>query len=198
MHRATVSRQPANIASLFSSELVRRIHDEDTGERADSIKRTIKQHLHQERALVDESRQYYSLCERAWLRWSRHALDYIARRALQQATTGPYTPSCIENARDAAEAHARCAMHIKVLDHASRRLNYEEWALQLEAARHVHESTRHALAVGATLENGSPADAGALHPGLMHAADALAACIDAGFVIDSEREVRDTLWAMQW
>jgi len=193
-----VTRQPANIASLFANELVRRIKREHTEELTKAIKGTVDEHLHQERPLLDESGQYFSLCERAWLRWTRLALDYVASRGLQQETTGPFTPALVEDARDAAEAYARCAMHIKLLGHASRQLDQEHWAFQLEAARHVHESTRHVLAVGAKLESGSSADAGALHPGLMHAADALAVAIDAGFVVDGEREVRETLWAMQW
>lgn len=193
-----MTRQPANIASLFANELVRRMKSEHTDERTEAIKNTITEHLYHERPLLDESDQYFSLCERAWLRWTRLALDYIASRALQQATAGPYAPPCVEDAHDAAEARARCATHIKLLEHASRQLQEDQWAFQLEAARHVHESTRHALAVGAKLENGAAADAGALYPGLMHAADALAVAIDAGFVVDGEREVRETLWAMQW
>lgn len=192
-----MTRQPANIASLFSYELLRRI-GERPDERAEAIKNTIKEHLHQERPLRDESRQYFSLCERAWLRWTRLSLDFIASRALDQATVGPFNPPCVDGARDAAEAHAQCAMHIKLLDHASKQLNHDRWIYQLEAARHIHESTRHALAIGARLQNGAMADAGALQPGLGHAADALAVTIDAGFVEDEEREVRETLWSMQW
>jgi hypothetical protein len=192
-----MTRQPANIASLFSAELLRRLQGEHCDGRTAPVAATIRAHLHDERPLLDESSQYFALCERAWLRWTRFALDYIASRALRQATAGTFTPAHIADANDAARAQSRCVVHIKLLDHASKRLDHDKWPWQLEAARHVHDSTRHALGHAARLDGDAAADASALYPGLLHAADALAVTINAGFVRDGEREVRETLWAVR-
>ena len=60
-----MTRQPANIASLFANELVRRMKSEHTDERTEAIKNTITEHLYHERPLLDESDPLFTNLQRS-------------------------------------------------------------------------------------------------------------------------------------
>ncbi len=139
-----------------------------------------------------ETQRYFALCERAWLQWTRVALDSITRWALQQASSGTFTPATVRNAEQARQAEARCQMHRRMLEALPDDLDHPGWPWRLEAARHVHASTQRALRIGAGTDplnlQGAPRTSG-----IAWAADALVIAISARFIADVAAEIHDTL-----
>jgi hypothetical protein len=139
---------------------------------------------------VGEAARFYALCERAWLGWSRLALDKTTFGNRCRATDTTYEPSQVRDAHEAAEAARRCVLHARLLTLADENEN-ESW--RVEAARQVHACTKQALEVGARISPGDLPTADVLQPGTVAAAEALATAVRAGFVTDAAREVRETL-----
>jgi len=192
-----VTPKPTSVPELFAKYVISAVGREHPAAEARAISQAIGENLTQRRARVDEALNYYPLCERAWLYWSRDALDFITVRALRQATLGILSPPQIRNARDAAEAHSRCAVHLRLLDIAARRLEHMEEPWQLEAARHVTSATQKTLAVAAKIRPLKTMSALELGDGVASAADALTAAIRGGLVSDPAGEVGATLRGMR-
>jgi len=192
-----VTPKPTSVPELFAKYVIDAVRREHPAAEAEAITRAIGKNLTNRRARVDETRNYYPLCERAWLYWSRDALDFITVRALRQATHGILGPPQIRDARDAAEAHSRCAVHLRLLDIVAGRLEQIEEPWQLEAARHVTSATQKALAVAAKLRPLQAMSALDLGDGVASAADALTAAIRGGLVSDPAGEVAATLRVMR-
>jgi hypothetical protein len=144
-----------------------------------------------------EADRYHALCERAWLHWTRAALDHITMSGIQQASTGPFNPPQIRNAHDARQAAARCALHGQLLELSARGRGDADWTWELEAARQVHACTEKALAVAARIDPHAHATVYELSAGIGSAADALVAAITAGFIEDTAGEVWATVAGME-
>jgi hypothetical protein len=141
--------------------------------------------------------RYHALCERAWLRWTRAALDHVTMSGIQQASVGPFNPPQVRNADDARRAETRCALHGEVLELAARGRSDADWTWELEAARQVHACTEKALSVAARLDPHAHPTVHELSSGIGSAADALVAAVTAGFVEDAAGEVRRTVAVME-
>ena len=139
---------------------------------------------------------YYALCERAWLHWSRAALDFVTTHSLGQRATGTYKPGQISDARTAAEAHMRCAVHWRLLDAVASRHDEPEWGWRLEAARNVHAATGQALAIAAATDPADPPGVADLTSGIRSASEALVTAITAQFVTDATLELHETVTGM--
>jgi hypothetical protein len=139
--------------------------------------------------------QFFAVCERAWLRWSRLALDAITTQTLGQATLESFNPASVRNCDEAALAALRCGVHRQLLNIASEALEVDSpWLM--EAARQVHVSTEKALRIAARLRMPQAASINGLYPAISHAVDALLTAIAAGFVVDGPREVLETVDAL--
>ena len=143
-----------------------------------------------------ERASYYVLCERAWLLWSRSALDHITTRSIKQRTAGAFTPERVRSARESREAAVRCGVHWQLLDATGRVLRDPAWAWRLEAARQVHASTQKALRIGGAVGPHERLDMQQLQTGIQSAADALLAAIAAEFVTDGAAEALETVRQM--
>lgn len=141
--------------------------------------------------------RYHALCERAWLRWTRAALDHITMSGIQQASVGPFNPEQIRNAHDARQAAIRCALHGQLLELTARGRSDAEWTWELEAARQVHACTEKALSVAARIDPDAHPSVYELSSGIGSAADAMVAAVTAGFVEDPAGEVRATVAGME-
>jgi hypothetical protein len=139
---------------------------------------------------------YYALCERAWLRWCRLALDEATHRGLRQVSTRPFMPGRIRSAEDAHVACVRLDRHVQLLDLLASRGDGSDWESCVESARHVHGATRRALRFAVRLARQHPPDLFALSRGVASAADALQAAIMAGFIAEPREEIQATVEAM--
>jgi hypothetical protein len=190
-----LTRPEPDVAGRFADEVIRAIRNEHADETAAVIETALADEPPRVYHL-DEVTRYYALCERAWLRWTRLALDYITTHRLQQASVGDFNPRRVRNAQQAGEAEARCGLHWRLVDVAADGGDDPEWTWRIEAARQVHASTRKVLRVGASIDPLDPPSVYELYAGIACAADALAAAIAAGFVEDAAGEVRETVQAM--
>lgn len=179
---------PGRFTALLISGM-RRERQEATAEALQAAAYSTRLHC----SLADESERYLRLCERAWLRWSRSALDSIIAQALKQSPGGPFHPDRILDAQTAAEARARCSLHMRLVSLAAARESDHTWEWRVEAARHVHASTQDALKVAASIDPGDPPTVFELEPGVEAAAETLAVAITAGFIHDGPSELIQTL-----
>ena len=143
-----------------------------------------------------EGAEYFALCERAWLRWSRLALDAITTHTLGQVSLGLFNPASVHDWQDASLAELRCGVHLRLLGLACEPVDHEDWPWMMEAARQVHVSTEKALGIAARLRLPEVASVSELYPGISSAADALVTAIAAGFVVDGPTEVLETVTAI--
>jgi hypothetical protein len=192
-----LSRPEPDVAGRFVDEVINAARKADSNGIAGAIETALADEPPRVYHL-DEVSCYYALCERAWLRWTRFALDYITTHRLQQASVGHFNPRRVRNAQQAGEAEVRCGLHWRLVDVAGDPRNDPDWTWRLEAARQVHASIQKALKVGASIDPLDPPSVYELYPGIACAADALVAAIAAGFVQDAAGEVRETARAMSW
>jgi hypothetical protein len=143
-----------------------------------------------------EAVQYFALCERAWLHWSRLALDAIMVQTLGQVSFGVFNPARVRTGDDAAKAAVRCGLHGRLLDVASGNVTHSDWPWRLEAARQVHASTQKALRFAAAMSTTEARSVSEMDVGISSAVDAVVTAIAAGFVVDGPTEVRETVEAM--
>ncbi|MEA2373527.1 MAG: hypothetical protein QOH12_3921 [Solirubrobacteraceae bacterium] len=115
---------------------------------------------------LDELTAYVALCERAWLYWSRSALDFVTINAMRTAWLGIFEPSRVRNADDAAAAQSMCGYHRTLLNEVPRDLNYPVWPFRLERARRVLLATQEALGVAVTLDTLEAPALSELHRGI--------------------------------
>jgi len=141
-----------------------------------------------------ETARYFALCERAWLQWTRTALERVTMGLLGQSCSGTFTPARVTGPGDAAKAQARCAVHLRLLNLAASKRDDPRWEWRVEAARQVHASTERALKVGSTIDPASPPQVAELDAGIQAAADALVASFSAGFIDDPAGEMR---WSLE-
>jgi hypothetical protein len=98
-----------------------------------------------------EAHRYVALCERAWLHWSRLALDYTTTDGFHQATFGTFNPSQAHHAQVAAQAETTCRTRSQLLAIVPENLptpnGRGDWA-----ARHVDSSTPMALKLAASID----------------------------------------------
>jgi hypothetical protein len=168
-------------------------------ERSTEVAAAVEAVVHGERAEDlpgQRAAQYFALCERAWLHWSRLALDAITTHTLGQVTLGPFHPARVRDSEDAALAEVRCGLHGRLLDVASERVDDPDWPWRMEAARQIHVSTQKALRFAARISAPRWASANQLRLGTSCAVDAIVTAIAAGFVADAPAEVRETVDAM--
>jgi len=191
-----MTRHPASVPKLFARHVIRDIRVDHPSADARAISAAIENCLSKDNRRVNESVYYYALCERAWLHWSREALDFITTQALKQPTHGAYNPPQVRSAEDAAAAQQRCALHLQLLDFASARMNDSDCPWRFEAARHVNAATEKALAIAAKTDSMQMPNALALCDGVAHAADALTAAIRGGFIEQPVREAEETMRSM--
>jgi hypothetical protein len=190
-------RKPISIPRRFVKEVIEGLRRERSAEVAAAV-----------RAVIGpapnygvpgyEAPHYFALCERAWLHWSRLALDAITTHTLGQVTLGTFDPAYVRGSEDAARAHARCGLHVRLLDVASQKLARADphWTWRAEAARQVHASTGDTLRVAVAINNPQLATARELDSGIRAAVDALVTAIAAGFVVNGPIEVLQTVEAM--
>jgi hypothetical protein len=188
-------RRGPDVAGEFTAEVIRAIRKEHPDERATAVEAALAGQAPRLYNVDDVSR-YYALCERAWLRWTRLALDYITTHRLQQASVGHFNPRHVRNAQEAGEAEVRCGLHWRLVDLAADACDDQGWAWRLEAARQVHASAQKVLKLGASIDALDPPTVYELYPGITSAADALVTAISAGFVVEAVAEVRATVQAM--
>jgi hypothetical protein len=68
----------------------------------------------------DELTAYLALCERAWLYWSRNALDFVTINAMGTAWLGIFEPSRVRTTDDAAAAQSMCGLSPDSLERGSQ------------------------------------------------------------------------------
>jgi hypothetical protein len=144
----------------------------------------------------EEAAAYLALSERAWLCWTRLALDGVTSVAFGQLSRGPFKPARVRDAEEAAKAALRCDLHRQILDVAPEDLSHHDWPWLLEAAQQIHVCTRKALTVASGINPEIPRHPSQLYRGISMASDALITAIAAGFVKDGPTEVRETVEAM--
>jgi len=187
--------QPQSVPGRFVAELIAGVRREDSHDAADVLA-VVAEELPTEQFHLADVDKYYALCERAWLHWTRLALDFTTTLSLAQTSAGPFNPTRVRNAQQAGEAEVRCGLHWRLIDIAANSVHDPEWTWRIEAARQVHASTQKALRAAACIDPLDPPSVRELHAGIVCAADALAAAIVAGFVTDAAGEVRATVDAM--
>jgi hypothetical protein len=183
-----------SVASRFVGEVMDGVRRECSSK----VKATVATMIADISAVEDASQhasQYLALCERAWLHWTRLALDAITTHTLGQVSLGVFNPPQVRDAGEAARAAVRCGLHRQLLDVAYENVAHHDWPWRLEAARQIHVSTRKALIVAAAINPGGPSTS-QLYRGVSLAADALVTAIAAEFVANGPIEVRDTVEAM--
>jgi hypothetical protein len=192
----TVAGQRGSIASQFVREIVDGVRRERSSEVAAAAQTVLLDAGWAHEGPSEETAAYLALCERAWLRWSRLALEDVATGAFGQASLGPSKPASVRDAGEAGQAAVRCDLHRRILDLAPASLPHHEWPWRLEAARQIHVCTRKALIVAASIDPHSPPSPTLLYQGVSQAADALVTVIAARIVADGAREVRETVEGM--
>ena len=201
-HGQTRARRPSrrpltvDVAGRFLIETLRGVRREAGDVSAASLERSVDRGTLTVRPPSVERRRYLALCERAWLHWTRDALDRVSQLSLNQTTVGAFTPTEITRPSHASEAAVRCRLHDRLLQAIVEPHQRPSWTWQLEAARHVHASTEKALRAGAAVETWTPEDVQTLCGGVDAAEDALVAAMLAGFVNDSPREFVATIAAI--
>jgi hypothetical protein len=191
-----VSNRRSSVPGRFAGEIIDGVRRERSTEIARAVVAVLEDARFAHDGPLDETAAYLALCERAWLAWTRLALTSVTTLAFGQVSLGPFKPSRLRGAGDAARAAARCELHRKLLDLAPENDAYDDWPWRLEAARQIHVSTQKALSVAASIDPHNPPTPNHLHRGISLAADALVTAIAAGFVANGPAEVRATVEAM--
>jgi hypothetical protein len=191
-----VTIQRSSVPGRFAGEVIDGVRRERSGEVASALVAVLADARLAHDGALEEAAAYLALCERAWLAWTRLALESVTTLAFGQASLGPFKPSRVRGTADAARAAARCDLHRKLLDLAPENDAHEDWPWRLEAARQIHVSTQKALYVAVSIDPHSPPEPSQLHRGISLAADALITAIAAGFVANGPAEVRETVEAM--
>jgi hypothetical protein len=186
----------STVSGRFVEEIIRSIRKEHCGALATAIEGVIPDETAAPLLWPADIVSYYALCERAWLHWSRLALDHVTTHVLLQTSAGAFNPSWVRSAHEAGEAQTRCGLHQRLIDLAGESRDGQNYGWRLESARQVHASTQRALKVAATIDARDPPSVYELYPGIASAADALVAASLAGFVTDAPSEVRETFEAM--
>jgi len=186
----------ATVSGRFVEEVLRGI----AREHSDALARAIQDVIPDETAAPllwpAATVSYYALCERAWLQWSRLALDDVTTHVFMQASVGAFHPSWVRGAHEASEAETRCGVHQRLIDLAGDTRAGSTYGWRLEAARQVHDSTHRALKVAASVDAHDQPSVYELYTGIACAADALVTASVAGLVADVPCEVRATFDAM--
>jgi hypothetical protein len=191
-----LTSQRSSVPGRFVGEVIDGVRRERSGEVAIAVAEVLAEARSSDDAPPQETAAYLALCERAWLRWSRVALDSVTTLASGRASLGAFTPSSVRGPDDAARAAVRCELHRKLLDVAPENVAPHDWPWRLEAARQIHVCTQKALTVAAAINPHSPPTPSQLYRGISLAADALITAIAVGFVADAAGEVRETVEAM--
>jgi hypothetical protein len=184
-----------NLPARFADEVIDGVRRERSAQVAAAVNAAIAD-VPATQDPAEEAAQYLPLCERAWLRWTRLALDAITARTLGQQSLGDFNPPSVRDAREAAQAEARCALHLQLLDLGPEDVPEPDWPWRLEAARQIHASTQKVLRVGSGIGPLGPRSVAEVYRGISCAADALVTAIAVGFVVDAAAEVRATVEAM--
>jgi hypothetical protein len=191
-----LTNQRTSVPGRFATEIIDGVRRERSGEVASAVDAVLADSRLAHDRPAEEAAAYLALCERAWLSWSRLALDSITTLTLDQVSVGPFKPWRVRDAEDAARAALRCDLHRQLLDIASENIAHPDGPWRLEAARQIHVSTQKALVVAAGISTHRPPTPGQLYRGISLAADALVTAIAVGFVTDGPAEVRETVEAM--
>jgi hypothetical protein len=186
----------SGVVEGFADKVIEGVRRARSAEAAAAVASVVKREWPERASAQEEAALYFALCERAWLHWSRLALDFITIRGLHRASLGIFNPARIRSADEAAAAESMCGYHRRLLDEVPDDVNYPEWQRHLEQARHVLLATQKALKIGADLDTLDGTDLRQLNPGITWAADALATAFAAGFVANVPTETRETIEAM--
>jgi hypothetical protein len=190
MERAT------GVLERFADEVIEGVRRVRSAEAAAEVASVVKREWPERSSAQEEAALYFALCERAWLHWSRLALDFITIRASHQASFGIFNPARVRNSDEAAAAESMCGYHRRLLDEVPDDLNYPEWPRHLEQARQVLLATQKALRIAVNLDALDGTDLRQLNPGITWAANALASAFGGGFVANAPTETRETIEAM--
>lgn len=91
--RPPLTRTPPSVPGRFVVDVIDRTAEEHSDAAAAAIEAALPGHPPPHISGRAEAERYYALCERAWLHWSRVALDHITAHSLHQTTVGAFTPT---------------------------------------------------------------------------------------------------------
>lgn len=191
-----VTSQRSSVRSRFVGEIIDGVRRGRSSEVVTAVEAVLADSRGAHDSPSEEAAAYLALCERAWLYWTRLALDSVSSVAFGQVSLGRFKPYRVRDAEEAAKAALRCDLHRQILDLAPEDLPHDDWPWRLEASRQIHVCTQKALVVAAGIDPHSPPHASQLYRGTSMAADALITAIAAGFVKNGPVEVRETVQAM--